>query len=328
MRQDALGLGAQTAFGTPQATMEYWPPVETVEISDEGETIEIEETTGTRFPARIEKGTQLYELQVKAPALRLTSAPRLLSLFLGEPATSTPDGVGAPNARDHLFPATAGASPTPHGLTVSRTDPDPGLFDRFDDSVGDEFTLSCEVNGKLAFEGTAVALEKTEVVEPTPTIDTSTAMTFDKISVYAKDDAAAEAEINVSAFSVTYSNDLDREGGVLGSRKHGSLDEGNASAEIEFTVRDKADVERWYRLMDEADPSKMQIRVQAVGAVLGGAVTEEVEVKAWCAEVIEAPANLNAAERLNSVTVKLRCALDTVTGKFVTFQITNEVAAY
>src|SRR5690606_7662668 len=119
-RSDSLGIAAQAAWGTPEDTMEYYPPVESVDVSHNTETIEIEETLGNRFPSRIEKGTRYGELSI-AMAPRIVSFPRLLSGLLGEPATTQPAGTGAPTVFEHEFdPAAADAEPIPLSLLVDR----------------------------------------------------------------------------------------------------------------------------------------------------------------------------------------------------------------
>ena len=56
-RSDSVGLAKQTALGTKQTTMEFFVPVESAEISNNVETLEAEETIGTRFPTGVDYGS-------------------------------------------------------------------------------------------------------------------------------------------------------------------------------------------------------------------------------------------------------------------------------
>ena len=69
-RIDFVGLARQAGGkGDMEATMEYFVPVETANVTISRETLEIEETTGTRFPIGIDYGTRYFEVP-------LAGAPR------------------------------------------------------------------------------------------------------------------------------------------------------------------------------------------------------------------------------------------------------------
>lgn len=324
MRKDSLGLAVQTALGTKQTVMGQFPPVESVEIKDLGASIESDETTGTRAPARIEKGVKLWELTAKG-SLRPASGPRILSGFMGTPVITQPDNIGAPTAYSFLFNpvAAAGAGdPLPHSLQVARVDPNPGITDLFWDCMGDGLKLAAQPNGFLNFEAAYLALDRdADLANPSPTFDTSTRWTFDKAHVFTSVNGGAETELPVAAWGLDFSNALARDAEILGQRKLQTLDAGDLAAELSFTAKDKTQLRAWYDRAYNDDPDAVKIRMTATGAVIGGAVAFKVEVIAFLAEVLEAPAGIDAGNRLTAVPIKARAALDSATSKFVTVEI-------
>src|SRR5690606_31206462 len=97
-RMESFGIAAQEDWGDPEDAMEFFIPVETVDVNHNNEVIEVEETTGTRFPTRIERGTRFAEIVVSGPA-RIESLGRILYACLGKPTTNNTD---AP-AFEHTF---------------------------------------------------------------------------------------------------------------------------------------------------------------------------------------------------------------------------------
>lgn len=332
-RSDSLGIAAQAAWGTPEDTMEYYPPVESVDVSHNTETIEIEETLGNRFPSRIEKGTRYGELSI-AMAPRIVSFPRLLSGLLGEPNTTQPAGTGAPTVFEHEFdPAAADADPIPLSLLVDRRDPDPGITDLFWDALVNEMTLSCEPNGLLMANMSVVAARVDEgVTPPSVTADTSTRFPFHTAVVYLTadidgDQTPTEVEIPVSSWSITYSNNIPTDTFVLGSRYLYEVRPDNATCDVSFTIRG-SDLDAHHRRALETFPTGNRLRMVATGPEIDGGYHEQIEVDVALFEYTDAPANINAGERLNSIEVTGRAAYDEDSDRFVTVTVTNSVSSY
>lgn len=330
-RSDSLGVAPQKLWGTAVDTMEYFPPVESVDVSHNSETIEVDETMGNRFPNRIEKGTRYGELQISA-AVRATSFPRLLSGLIGEPTTTQPNGTTAPTVYEHVFdPAGSKDTPVPLSLLVDRADPSPGITDLFYDALINELQLSLEPNGLLMAEATAVAMNVDEgVTPPTPTTDTSKRFPFHTATVYLTVDVDAntptEVAIPVSNWSITYSNNIPTDAFVLGQRTLYSLDLDNATCEVSFTPR--TDLEAHHRRALATYPTGNRLRLVAEGPVIDGGFAYTVEVDVALFEYTEAPANVNAGERLNTIEVSGRAAFDPDTTKFVTFSVINTITGY
>ena len=325
-RLDFVGIGKQAAFGTPQATPEYYVPVESAEFNQQAETLEQEETTGTRFPTRMERGSRYFEVPLLG-AVRPASFPRIASAFLGAPTSSQPDAGGAPTAYSHLFDPAAAAGLVYHSVLGAREDPSTAFADLYTDAAGNELELSVEANGFVKFNAAMIAAGLTEdVAVPSPSTDLSKRFTFDQAHAYVSVDGGAEAEVKVRSWSMSYGNGLDTSDVVLGSRSLNSLEEGNASAS--FTFRPAEALEDHFRRALAADPEAVKLRLTATGALIGGAVSYKLEVIAYLLEYLSAPANISAAERLNAVEVQARAAYDDSASKFVTVELVNEVASY
>ena len=323
MRSDVVGLGKQTAAGTKNTTAEYFPPVETTEPAHSREIIEQEETTGVAYPAGIDYGVEFWTIGIKGAA-RVASFPRLLSMFYGQPTTSTPDATNAPTARQHLFPMNA---PKEHSVYVARKDPTPPITDLFWDVIGDELTMSIVTNGFLMFDGKAVArmLDDTQSA-PVATYDASARMAFDQIKVYISVDGGAEAEVKCRNYSCTTKNSVQTDDDVLGQRTLQKLYEGNRNADVKFTVAEALSTH--YRRALQSDPAKVKLRMEALGATIGGAVKFKVEQTVYACEYLEAPANVNAGERLKSIEISARARYDETVSKFIETAVVNTVASY
>jgi hypothetical protein len=326
-RLDKVGFAKQVAMGTKQATMEYFPPVESADVEDQRENIEQEETTGRRFPDGIDYGTTHWELGMKA-APRVSSLPRYASAYLGAPTTSTPDVTNAPTARSHVFdPAAAGKVPVPHSIFAVRKDPSTPIVDLFWDALGNEFSLSVEPNGFLAFEGSFIAKELDDTqADPSLTLDTSRRMVYDQAKVYISVDGGGETEVKVAGWGLTYGNGIDTDQAILGSRRLFTLAEDNAVATVRFSPRESLSTH--YRRALQDDPASVKLRMTATGAIIGGAVAYKVEVIANAFEYLKAPANISASERLKKIDVEGRVKYDVSASKFVTLEVVNTVASY
>lgn len=326
-RLDSVGIAKQSALGTKQTTMEFYPPVESAEVSHNREVIEQEETIGNRFPTGIDYGTEHFGVNF-AGSGRAASLPRIISGFLGAPTTTTPDATNAPTGRQHAFdPAAAGKTPVPHSILVNRTDPSTAITDLLWDALGNELTLSVEPNGFIRYQASYLAIANDDArPEPTVTADFSKRFSFDQAKAYISVDGGAESEVKVANWSLNYSNNLDADLAVLGSRSLYSLVEGNATASVTFTPRESLSTH--YRRALLADPASVKLRLTATGATIGGTVAYKVEVICNKLEYLTAPANLSAGDRLNMVEISARAAYDNSASKFVTLDVVNETASY
>lgn len=322
-RLDSVGIAKQAAMGTKNVTMEYFVPVETAEPTQDRETIEREETTGTKFPTDIEYGTRFFEVALAGDA-RLNSLPRLLSGFMGAPTTTTPGG--GTTSRQHLFNP-VGKTLVPHSLMLNRTDPNPAITDLFWDALGNEISLSVEANGRIAFDAAYVAKQLDDALgEPSPSFDTSRRFPFHTVKAYVSIDGGAETAIDCSAFSVTLSNNIDTDQAVLGSRDLFKIQEGNVDAELSFTV--KSGLGTWYRRAQQTDPANVKVRVEALGSIIEGAISQEIEFTIYRCQTLDAPAAIDAGDTLDEVEVTCRAAYDFSLSKFFDAIVVNTVATY
>ena len=320
-RIDFVGLARQAAGrGDAESLMEYYVPVETTNVTANRETLEIEETTGTRFPIGIDYGTRYYELPlVGAP--RVASLPRVLSAFLGQPASSG----SAPYT--HTFdPTLAGKIAEWHSLIVARMDPNPPIVDHFTDARGNELSLNIAPNDYLRFEATFYALHCDEIAAPVPTTDMTQRKKFAEAHVSISEDGGTTwlAEQISAAWGITYNNNLDTDEAILGSYELYALPEGNADLEVRFSPREN--METFYRRNLLQDPDDLAIKMVATGA--GG---EEISVIAHSVEITDAPAPVSGADVLKMIEVTGRAKIGTTgaaAGKFVTIAVKNSVATY
>ena len=322
MRLDYVGLAKQAAMGTPQTTMEYFPPVEEGDTGQERETMEVEETTGTRHPAGVDYGTEFYKPSFSGAA-RYSSLPRILSMFMGAPTTAA---TAEPTAKKHTF---ASGNPLAHSVKIARKDANPNIVDLFTDALGDELELSIQSNGFMMFKAGLVArvLDDTQVYG-TPTLDSSSRIAFDTVTAFIDVNGAGEVAMPARSFSMKYGNAIDTDDEQLGSRQLASISEGNSSCEIEFGVIGTGNLNTHYRRALKTDPDQVKIRVLATGALIGTGISFTFEQIVYACEYVEAPAALNAASRLNVVNVKARAKYDTSTSKFIELAVTNTVASY
>jgi hypothetical protein len=332
-RIDFVGLARQTAgMGTKVTTMTYYVPVESSDASQNRETLEIEETVGDRFPTGLDYGTRYFEPNM-AGAPRLASCPRVFSGFLGQPATVAGTGGDAGGYTHTFDPTLSGKTPEPHSIFVVRKDPATPIIDLFWDARGNELELSVQPNDFLRMNAGWIALDLDDSQsEPTPTSDLTNRRKFSECVVQVSSDNGTTWSSQVTAsFGITYSNNLDTDEAVLGSRKLYALPIGNANCEVRWAPRTALSTE--YRRALAADPTATAIRMTATGGVLFGALSEQIRVTVASAEVTDAPAAVSAADVLKMVEVTARAKKNTssaapLSGKFVTVDVVNAVASY
>lgn len=322
-RVDSVGMAKQAAFGTKQTTMEYFVPVESADPNLNRETMEVEETVGHRFPTDIDYGTEFWEASMSGKA-RLSSLPRMLSGFMGAPTTSA---TAEATAKQHLFNPVAASSIVPHSILFNRSDPSTAITDLLWDAYGNSLSLGVAVNEFLNFEATYVGKSNDDArPEPTVTLDTSPRVNFDEVTAFISVNGAAEVAAPLSSFSLNYSNNFETDNFVLGARTLYALNEGNASADVSFTVKDTLSTH--YRRALLADPANVKIRLLGTGALIGTGISYVFEVTVYRCHYLTAPAAISAAERLTGIEVSARAAYDTTASKFVDVRVINTVASY
>lgn len=326
-RSDSFGIAAQEDWGDPEDTMEFFIPVETVDVNHNPESIEVEETTGTRFPARMERGTRYGEITVSGP-VRVESVGRLLYATIGVP---TSDSTDAPAIVHTFDPAGVGIVPKPVSLLVARVDPSPTpIVDLFYDCLVNELTISVEPNGYLSYAASFISRDYIEDAAPSTTYDFSERFPFHRLNAYIDLEDAAEAEIPLGSWSMTYSNNIPTDVFVLGQRTLWEVVEDNASMETSFMPRTAMDEHHRRALADT--PEAVKLRLEAIGANIGsGSVPDgsyRFEVIQHLLEYVDAPASINAAERMRGIEVTARGAYNDDAGKFVEVIVENETAGY
>jgi hypothetical protein len=306
-------------MGTPVTVMTDFPPVISCEPVQNQDALEIEETIGNRFPTGLDYGTRFFNVPIEF-APRPASFGRILSGFLGLPATT---GSGP---YTHLFDPVAVAAaddgPEPHTIAVSRKDPNPAIVDFFGDCIGDQLELTMAANDYMRATATYIgkALDD-EQSAPAVTIDATPRFKFSQILVYINLAGAGEAAVVCRDAKVTYSNSIDTDEAVLGSRELYALPFGNANCEVTFSVRES--LAAYYREAMKADPTQSKIRLVATGAS-----PYVFEVDLYEVEFTEAPAPVSGADVLKAVEVTARARYSTSLTKFVDFKLINSTASY
>lgn len=317
-RVDFVGLARQDAgMGTPETVSEYYVPVETASPDTTRETLEMEETIGTRFPTGIEYGTRYFTIPM-AGAPRPASLPRILSGFIEQPSTT---GAGP---YVHTQTATTG-EPEPHTIFVARNDPDPAIADTFSDALGNELALDVAPNDFLRMDASWIALHVEELTPvPTPTSDLTKRWKFSECCVEISDDNGATWDPKQSAaWGITYRNNLDTDNAILCSNDLFSLPLGNADIDVRWSPVEDLNVN--YRRYLAESPETLGIRLTATSP------TATLVVTVFAFEIIDAPAPVDASEVLKMIEVTGRgkvCETGANAGKFVSFVTTNAVATY
>ena len=325
-RLDAFGIAKQAAFATKQTTMEYFPPETGVTVGNQRENLTLEETLGSRFPTGLAYGTRFFPLGVSG-ALRPASLPRIKSAFMGAP-TTVAGTAGDVGSYVHTFDPTTASAEVFHSLFAVRKDPSTPIVDLFFDALGDNFEETYAPNAYVVGNWNFIALDLDDTqAAPSVTRDTSARWTFDQVAVYINLAGGGEAAVKCAAASIQYSNNLDTDEAILGSKKLYALPLGNAEATFSFSPREA--LNDYYREALQAQPDTNAARIVATGAAIGSTskfFTVETVISAF--EITDAPADIDASQVLKMVQVSGRVKLDDVSGKFVKQIVTNDVASY
>ena len=319
--RDSFGIAKQAALGTKQTVPEQFPPVEKVTIKDESDKITTDETTGSRAPVQGERGVKGYTLQASGSA-RPQSIAKVLSAFFGIPVKTNPY-LSQATAYSYMFdPIANDPAGNYFSLLAAMKDPKPTQIGFLGwDAAGASIKLSAQASGYLEWDAEFFALDGETIALPTPTFDATKRFTFDSIKCYLTVNGGAEAEVKVSSWEVAYDLGLDKDGGILGTRKRLYAEAGDLAATVSFTAKDGLDAHFWRAIQD--DPDSVKVRLTATGPVIAGSAAYLVEVIAYLVNYDEAPAGIDAKNRLNAIPVKGTCYLDPSTSKFVTVQVVN-----
>lgn len=324
-RLDLAGLAKQGAgFGTKVTTMEYYLPVESASGDPNRSIMTKEETDGSRFPTDSEYGSRFFEVSM-AGASRIASLPRLLSGFMGAPTTTTP--AGGTTSRKHAFDP-VGKTLVPHSIDLGRRDPSPGLNDLFWDAIGNELTLSVSPNDWLSFDGAYIAKELDQAqAMPSGSYDLSRRLAFHTVTAFISINGGSETALTLADYSLTLNNGIDTDQVVLGSRSLFKVKEGNADADLSFTVKSTLDT-HYRRALLDADPDNVKIRLVATGPIIEAAIAYQVEVIVYRCQYLEAPAPIDASDTLDDIAISAHVAYDPGATKFVDVNVTNTTTSY
>lgn len=320
-RQDEFGLARQPAGkgSSGITTMDYWIPVEEADDAIEREEIIVDETLGNRFPTGLDYGTRFWRVTVRL-AFRMNSLPRILSAFLGQPASS---GAGP---TQHLFETTAANKiPEWHSGYLVRNDPSPAIIDLFYNMRGEELQIVFEPNQAPRLALTFLTLDLTDPppANPVSTMDVSERQKFFNTTCQI-DTGGGPSTIVLARFALTFRNNHDTDEAVLGSRSLFDLPFGNVDMEVSF--RPRAGLNDHYRRQLQQDPTSVKLVLTADNG-LSGAAEREVQATAYALEYIDAPAPVRAGEVLKAVDITARAKLDAA-GKFCDLLVKNGVASY
>jgi hypothetical protein len=266
-------------------------------------------------------------------AVRPVSFPLLLAAYMGEPTTAV---TVASTVWTHTFdPLVKGSTGYPVPLTVWGVNKDidkddagapvDPLISKFIGAVGNQLTLSAEVNNYLRFAGTAAAkaADVDDTVEPSITSDTSRKWVFSQIKVE-MDIApiATYVETYAGSFSFVYNNNLITDLGRLGST---SLTDIPLGPEIEstLTVGFQRNKFAHYRRYFENSPTQVALKITAEGATISGAHKFTFSLEFPYLETVGAPIERSGSDTLREVDVQFNVVTDPTTGKLVTPVVKN-----
>jgi len=329
-QRDSIGIAKQTAFGTKQATPEYYLDAESATVDGAPDLMAIDSTVGYSYPQPLEAGTQTYKVTLNVLP-RAASLPRLLSAYLGAPTTTTVDV----SAKQHAFDPVAAAGVAPYlSALVSRVDPVTDINDLLYDLRGSKFTISTKSGEmvKASFDFLGANNDNTQST-PTPTLDATERFKWHQMKLYANIAGAGEAEIKVNSMEFNYDTLIEDDHYILGSQSLASIPIGTAQAAgLKFTLteEDASSFSSWYRraLLSSSRPS-IVYRIACLGSLVG-ATTQQAgfEIKMWNSEVLTAPADIDAKTRMRQIEITNRADYDKTNAKFVTINAWNTVATY
>ncbi len=326
---DTVGLAKQTGFGSAASASTYFLDAESVSIDGVPDLIQPVSTIGYKWPQPTEAGTQVWKVGMDVLP-RAASTPLIFDAFFGDPTTTTVDTTGKQHAFDVV--AAAGAVDYMTGW-FTRADPTTAIVDKISDMRGQTFTCSVTKGDFVKMNATFLGANRAAVSAPTPTLDATERFKWHQAKLYANIAGAGELELKVSDCTFTYDTQAEDDHMVLGSASLASIPIGTApTATLDFTLEeeDGDHFKNWYdrAILSSSRPS-IVYRLNISGSLVG-AVTAKAgfEFKLWNAEVLNAPANIDAGSRMRNMQISNKCNIDLVNSKFVTVTGTNIVASY
>ncbi len=326
---DTIGIAKQSAFNSAASASDYFLDAESVTVDGKPDRLQPVSTIGYQFPQPTDPGTQTWKVNMDLLP-RAASTPKVFQLFFGDPTTTTVDTT----AKKHAFDPVAVGGAVKYGTAfVSRVDPATDLVEKISDLRGQTLTMSVAKGDYVKLSASFLGATRTTVGLPTPTLDGTERFTWDDVKVYANVNGGGEAEIKVSDCTFTYDTQAEDDHMVLGSANLASIPIGTSqTATFDFTLEeeDASAFATWYGYA-VANSSRASIvyRVVVAGSLVGAATQKAGwELKIWNAEVLDAPMNINAANRLRNVAISNKCNIDIANSKFVTVDAYNIVASY
>lgn len=326
-RADAVGIAPQRDIDTQATVVAYSPPLTGEQLVLNRATLDINEMTGNRGPTRSEYGVRSLSGPLNG-ALRPASGGLILASFFGAPLTTAPV-VGA---QAHTFDALAAAYPVPLSIwgvnndRMRATDGTvlPPLVSKYIGAVGNQITLSCEVNNYLLVEAGYVALDvNLEAPAPSMTKDNSGKWAFNQLVAQISVAGGPLVETPLGSFSFAYNNNLIDDQGRLGSLM---LDDIPLGPEIESTLTFTAlrDIPAHYKRAFADSPEQVRIKIIATGPSIGATASNfALELDFPYLETVTAPVGRSGSDTLRNVEVTANIVTDDATGKLFTAVLTN-----
>ena len=321
-RKDYIGIAPQAAFGTAATEWAYFPPVTSADIGPSQELMEIDETTGTRFPDGLEVGKQDVARSVEGAA-RSASFGLILASFFGAPTTTQPDVGGHPTVYQHTYDVVAN-DPVWLSIIAGNQDPATAILRSMQDCIGDTLAFDVAPGDYLMFKadflGTVANLAP---VAPTVSFDTSKKWAFHQITAELAAAAATYATVALGSLGIAFGNGLDGDNYKLGSRTRYDIDLGNGSLEATFLALDDED-DHFTRALAVA-PADYKLRFTAEGDDIDpdGTYQHSLVVELPRLQYKTAPAQVDAGSTMKGIEVTMSGALDSATSKFITLVLTN-----
>lgn len=320
-KRDFIGVGLQTALGTPRLAPSHFPPITKESLSIDRETMKADETSGTRWSLPSDYGTRSFAGDVEG-LVRPASAPLFFGNALGAPALSTPSA----GVYRRLYDPTNISALEP--LTIFTVDQANGIVDAYTDVLTDELKLSIEPNGYLTWASKMIALGlDQEQAAPSATRDATKRFHFGDVLAQISVNGGALTTIKLAAYELAIKNGLKIDDAfVLGALTADDYDFGDPSAEVKFTVR--GDVSDHYRrlLLDDPDAVRLMLTITGADVTEGNPSSVVVDLKQL--QYTEAPNEIDAGDTKKAIEITADVVLDEAINKIMEIAVTNGVASY
>jgi hypothetical protein len=167
---------------------------------------------------------------------------------------------------------------------------------------------------------------------PSVTLDATERFKWSQAKMYASINGGGEAEVKINAFDWTYNTNLEDDHFVMGATHVAALPVGDQSSALKLTVTEESasTLLSWYRMaLKTSGRDSVVFRLAVQGSLIGATTqTAGFEIKGYFGEIIDAPAQIDAKNRLRQVDLGVRFNYATASSKFVDFTCYNVVTAY